>query len=66
MLTLPSPSERIRFNVENEQVPILDLLSYLNGESGAIYQAASDLQYIQDNLGFYYITNHGVSSELLS
>lgn len=66
MPTLPSPSECIRFNVENEQVPILDLLSYLNGESGAIYQAASDLQYIQENLGFYYITNHGVSSELLT
>ena len=66
MRALPSPSEGVYLAVENEQVPILDLLPYLNGELGAIDQSAADLQYIQENLGFYYIINHGVSSELLS
>ncbi|NKB49482.1 MAG: isopenicillin N synthase family oxygenase [Alphaproteobacteria bacterium] len=62
---LPHPSEVIRDAVDAEQVPILDLTAYLAGEAGARDQVAADLRYIQENLGFYYITHHGVSDELI-
>jgi isopenicillin N synthase-like dioxygenase len=65
MAELPEPSELTRSAVAEESVPILDLTAYLNGEAGAREQVAADLRHLQENLGYYYITNHGVSAELI-
>ena len=65
MAELPEPTETTRAAVAAESVPILDLSAYMNGDAGAREQAAADLRYIQENLGYYYITNHGVSAELI-
>ena len=65
MAELPEPTETTRAAVATESVPILDLSAYMNGDAGAREQAAADLRYIQENLGYYYITNHGVSAELI-
>jgi len=65
MADLPEPTESTRAAVAAETVPILDLSSYLNGDVGAREQVAADLRHIQENLGYYYIINHGVSADLI-
>lgn len=62
---LPAPSPEIKAAVERESVPILDLAQVFAGAEGALAQAAADVRYIQRNLGFYYVTNHGVSQALI-
>ena len=61
---LPEPTDAMRVAVTTEQVPILDLAPYLNGETGAREQAAADLRHLQENLGYYYVVNHGVPVDL--
>ena len=65
MVYNPKPTDLIIQKVTSEQVPVLDLFSYINGVDGEAEQLASDLRYIQENLGFYYIINHGVSNKLI-
>lgn len=65
MAELPEPTKATCLEVAEERVPILDLSSYMNGRAGAREQAAADLRHIQENLGYYYIINHGVSAELI-
>lgn len=62
---LPEPTEQTRKAAEEETVPILDLAPYLNGEEGAREQTAADLRHLQENLGYYYIVNHGVPADLI-
>lgn len=64
-MTLPAPTGSICTTVAAEQVPILDLAAYMRGDAGAREQAAADLRHIQENLGFYYIINHGVPADLI-
>lgn len=64
-MTLPAPTDSICEAVAAERVPILDLTAYLRGDAGAREQAAADLRHIQENLGFYYIINHGVPADLI-
>ncbi|NNE85993.1 MAG: isopenicillin N synthase family oxygenase [Alphaproteobacteria bacterium] len=65
-MTLPAPTDSICEAVAAERVPILDLTSYLRGDAGAREQAGADLRHIQENLGFYYIVNHGVPADLIA
>ena len=44
-------------------VPTLDLGSYLAGDLGARDALAEQLRYVQENIGFYYVVNHGVPRE---
>ena len=48
-----------------EEIPILDVGSYLDGNIEAREQLAIDLRAIQESLGFYVIVNHGVSQDLI-
>ncbi len=50
----------------DEEIPILDLAPFLAGEDGALERLAAELRYAQENVGFYFIINHGVPRELLS
>ena len=47
-------------------LPILDLGPYLAGEVGAREALASELAFVQQNIGFYVIINHGVPAELIA
>ncbi len=48
-----------------EEVPILDLGPFLAGQEGAAEELAAQLRYIQEEIGFYFVINHGVDMDLI-
>lgn len=61
-----SASENVRQAIESGKgLPILDVGPYLAGEPGALEQLAADVRWIQENLGFFAIVNHGIPQELI-
>ena len=48
-----------------DEIPIIYLGPYFFGEPGAKQQAAVELGYAFENIGFYFITNHGVPQEII-
>ena len=48
-----------------DEIPVIDLGAYLAGEAGAEAQAATELRHAFENIGFYFITNHGVAQSLI-
>jgi len=48
-----------------EAIPLIDLRPYLAGEAGALEDTAAELRRICETVGFLFIKNHGVSSELM-
>src|SRR3546814_10202236 len=48
-----------------DYVPVLDLADYLEGKPDAFEKLVEDLRFAQANIGFYYITNHGVDQALI-
>jgi isopenicillin N synthase-like dioxygenase len=48
-----------------ETIPILDLGPYLAGEYGADHSLAEQLRWASENIGFYFIRNHGVEQAMI-
>ena len=48
-----------------EEIPVIDLGPYLAGVPGAREQAALELRHAYEDVGFYFITNHGVPQSLV-
>src|SRR3546814_16266230 len=48
-----------------DYVPVLDLADYLEGKPDAFEKLVEDLRFAQENIGFYYIPNHGVDQALI-
>jgi len=48
-----------------EEIPVLDLGPYLRGDAGALEQLGTELRYALENVGFYFIINHGVDQGLI-
>ena len=48
------------------KIPILDLGDFLAGKAGALEAVAAELQYAAENVGFFFIRNHGVSQDLVN
>ena len=48
-----------------EEIPVLDLGPFFSGEAGAAEKLAAELCYAQENIGFYFVTNHGVPMDLI-
>jgi isopenicillin N synthase-like dioxygenase len=48
-----------------DQIPVLDLGPFLSGGAMAIQESAEKLRWVQEEIGFYYIVNHGVSADLI-
>ena len=46
-------------------IPILDLAPYLAGEPGAEQRLAAELRRACEEIGFYFITGHGVPQDLI-
>lgn len=49
-----------------EQIPVLDLGPYLAGTPGAGEALGSELRHALENVGFYFILNHGVPNALIA
>lgn len=49
-----------------DEIPILDLGPYLAGEAGAAERLAVDLRHAFEEIGFYFIINHGVPRDLIA
>lgn len=60
-----SVTDEVMRCIADEEIPIIDVGSYLNGDLGARDQLAVDLRAIQESLGFFVIVNHGVSQDLI-
>ena len=48
-----------------EEIPAIDLGPYLAGEPGSLERAGAALRHAFENVGFYFITNHGVPQTLI-
>jgi isopenicillin N synthase-like dioxygenase len=48
-----------------EEIPVIDLGDYIAGKPGAIDAAGAELRYALENVGFYFIVNHGVDQKLI-
>lgn len=48
------------------EIPVLDLGPYLAGEAGALERLAGELRHAQENVGFYFVVNHGVPKQLIT
>jgi isopenicillin N synthase-like dioxygenase len=48
------------------EIPLIDLGPYLRGEEGSLEAAAENLRHAQEEIGFYYLTNHGIAAELVA
>lgn len=48
-----------------EIIPVVDLGPYLAGEAGALDRTAEELRFALSEIGFYFVVNHGVPTELV-
>lgn len=48
-----------------EFIPVLDVGPYLNGEPGALDRLSTEVAFALENIGFFYIVNHGVPTPLV-
>jgi isopenicillin N synthase-like dioxygenase len=48
-----------------ETIPILDLGAYLAGKKDADHHLAEQLRWASENIGFYFIRNHGVDQAMI-
>ena len=46
-------------------IPVLDFSTFVNGDQSEKEIFASDLQWIQEKIGFYYLVNHGIDGDLI-
>ncbi len=46
-------------------IPVLDLAAYLEGEPDAEQTLTTALQQAQQNIGFYFLNNHGISDRII-
>ena len=48
-----------------EEIPVIDLAAYLAGTPGAREAAGAALRHALENVGFYFVTGHGVDQALV-
>ena len=48
-----------------DEIPVIDLGPYRRGEPGAREKLGHDIAHVFENVGFYFITNHGVPQALI-
>src|SRR5829696_7672004 len=63
-----SEEEEIRlmdYADSTEEIPLLDISSYLRAERGAREQVAARLKEITETVGFFYLAGHGIPQSLI-
>ena len=48
-----------------DEIPVLDLAPLRRGAPDALEHLAADLRHVFENVGFYFVTNHGVPQDLV-
>lgn len=48
-----------------EEIPVLDIGPYLAGSAGAYERLVEEMRYALENIGFYFVINHGISQDLI-
>ncbi len=61
----PSPSPFVPPTLVGGEIPLIDVSGYLAGTPGAAEQAARQLRFAFENVGFYYLAGHGVPQGLI-
>ena len=51
--------------LNRDEIPIIDLGPYFNGTAEAAEQTAAKLRWVQEEIGFYYLINHGIAANLI-
>lgn len=46
-------------------LPVIDLGPYLAGEDGALKRVAREIEHASETIGFFYIKNHGVATDVI-
>ncbi|MFV0296501.1 MAG: isopenicillin N synthase family dioxygenase [Hyphomicrobiaceae bacterium] len=64
-MSSPAPSLPPVRTDASEDIPVLDLGPYRRGEAGAKDVLARALRHCFEDVGFYFIVNHGVGQELI-
>ncbi len=49
----------------NEEIPTLDMTSYLSGQPGGRGTVAAQLREISKTVGFFYLKGHGIPQDLI-
>jgi isopenicillin N synthase-like dioxygenase len=63
-----SEEEEIRlmdYPDSTEEIPLLDISSYLRGEPGGRERVAAQLKEITETVGFFYLAGHGIPQSLI-
>ena len=47
------------------EIPVIDIGPFLNGAPRATEETAYRLRWVQEEIGFYYLINHGISANLI-
>ena len=63
--TVSASSNRWRDPVADCEIPVLDLSAYLTGEEGAQQTLATKLRQALEEIGFFYVINHGIPKALI-
>jgi isopenicillin N synthase-like dioxygenase len=64
--TTAMPKHDRPIELVNGVIPILDVGPYLAGKPDALEEAARDLRYAFEKVGFYYMKGHGVPRDLIA
>ena len=48
-----------------DEIPIFDATACFNGDPGALQTLADQVRHAQEEIGFYYLTGHGVAQDLI-
>jgi isopenicillin N synthase-like dioxygenase len=60
----PAPASAA-IDAREDDIPGLDLGPYLEGRPGALEALAAQMRHVCENIGFFYVKNHGVPSEVV-
>ena len=64
-MTTLAPSLQPARSDATEEIPVLDVGAYLANEPGERDRMADELRYVFENVGFYFVVNHGVPQTLI-
>lgn len=62
---MPNKAQQSVAAQPSSEIPVLDLQPYFDGREGALDELAAQLRYALTEVGFYFISGHGVQERLI-